>query len=1117
MSPSDYSPPLNDDQRVRILWDKFERWAQSQRKLLERRRADIIYKQNAKRKKSSSRGQNHAAEDDDDEITKQQLEGAGEDHINMLLNVWHDWMESQQLGPDAWGTRTIEEAERIARLFQTEDAIDRLPPPLQHLYTQPQSAPVYKPVPPMTSAGRRLNFSSSTSSSKFVDPSSLSTDDDEADDGEESFQLATDEYDNEFWMPSKACGLRSKSFAHSSQNASPDHLSSSGSSAFEVLQPPSLSSSLLETHIEPPKRPPDIDQKGKARARGPTYVGPHLLRPEESSDEDDFAMLRMQTRINKIWEFHLAAARADVELVIAVQNELLSKDSSWDEIDYERRIFEHEKRMEKLRDEKEEERQELVVAERKRRQEGFHQRPALREHADARTKSDWESLFQNKVHKVHFDAEKRSFSLGDETQTRGTMRFESHMNAPAPAPSDYFGAVHTRKQSQSNVPSSSSGWKTKTSSATASSQAGSSTSSGSRSWIDRSLEDNDGPLDFDGTPAQNFNPLPPMPAGWGEKSWGEKPSANALLKKVLSDPPSRKYSLSSVVEPNSNVELNVDTKSQRGFGSSKRLEGRQPFDFDTTVESPTTSAVNASARGLAGMTSTRHVRQSRHAHLQTDDEMSSTPRPRIAPAFGAASWKMNGQDTVSRQAKLPARDSHVEDEGWANVHSLAGNAMEAMMKEEDSQWGHKQTMREGWGRSIQSNGNVSATSVTKQSPTGPEVSLWQQQQQKARSRGQPSTLVNVPKAEDVQEDFWAAARAKINAETTQPIVEHHSIVTEETPWQRMQRLKAEKPLPSTAGSSMNPFDQPPARKGLHSSKPSWSKVSNLEDSVTDMFPPSVPAQFPNKYWTPNGTGSTSHNWSNGEQSTAKHSMTMPGGYMSDTQRQYDNFGPANVSSYNARMRSSYTKHASVEEEPDEDGPGGRDAQIGALPYDSRFILDVAVPKPIHPPEAYSEVIDYGEDPDEENEWDHSLSSPVQTPSTAPTSPPSDLTEEWMNAVTENLKSGKLEDTDLKFESFGTDLSNKTKPVSASSGPPTKQSVWGAQKSDTVKVQSAPQSAPTSSTSPPKAVPTSDTSTSSKAAVPTPAKTTAATEKPEPVIKTGNQNQKGKKGKGKGKK
>ncbi|KAG6878069.1 hypothetical protein C0993_000169 [Termitomyces sp. T159_Od127] len=1116
MSPIDHSPSLNDDQRVRALWNEFEKWAQSQRKLLERRRADIIYKQIAKRKKLSSRGQIHAA--DDDEITKQQLEAAGEDHTNMLLSEWHKLMENQHLGPDAWGTRTIEEAERIARLFQTEDAIDRSPPPLQH-YTQPQSVPVYNSVPSMTSAGRRLNFSSSTSSSKFVDPSSLSTDDDEADDVEEQFRLTTDEFDNEFWMPSNVCGPRSKSSTHSSQNGSPDNLSSSSSSAFEFLQPPSLSSSLLETHMEPPKRPPDTERKGKARARGPTYVGPHLLSPEESSDEDDFATFRMQTRIHKIWEFHLAAARADVELAIAIQNERLSKDSSWDESEYETRISEHEKRLERLRDEKEKERQELVVAERRKRREDMHKRPALHAHTtNAHIQSDWESLFQNKDHPVRFDAEKRSFSLGssDEAQTKGTLRFESHADVPASVLSNH----RTRKQSQSNASSSSSGWKTKTSPPTASAQAGLSTSSeSSRSWFDRSLEENGELLDFDGNPAHNSNSLP-IPAGWGEKSWGEKPSANSLLKKVLSDPSSRKYSsLSSVVEPEFN------SKAAMSSGPSKRpiknLKGRQPnlgsFDYDAAAESPTTPTANTSARGFAGMVSARDILQSRHAHLQTDDEMSSTPRPRMESAFGTTAWKTNGQDTLSRPGKLPARHSQFEDEGWGNVHALADKAMEAMMTEEGPQWGHKQVMREGrtWGRGMQS--DVSA--ATKQSSTGPEVSLWQQQQ-KARSRVQPSAFVDVPRAQDVQEDFWTVARAKLNAEATQSTAERHSIVTEETPWQRMQRLKAEKSLPSAAGSSMNPFDQPPARKGLHSSKPSWSGASNLEDSVPDMAHPqsSVPAQFSNKYWTPNGTGSTSQMWNDGAQSIAKQSTTMPGGYMSDTQHRYDNFGSASVSSSygNTRMRSSYTKHATVEEEPDEDGPGGRDAQIGALPYDSRFILDVAVPKPIHPPEAYSDVIEYDEDPDEENEWDHSLGSPAQTPSTAPTSPPSDMTEEWMNAVTENLKNGKLEDMD--FDSFGTNLSNKTKPASASSGLPTKQSVWGAQKPDTVKVQSIPESAPTSSTSPPKAVPASDPpSASSKAAAPAPAKATAAPEKPEPVVKTGNQNQKGKKGKGKGRK
>ncbi|KAH0582033.1 hypothetical protein H2248_011688 [Termitomyces sp. 'cryptogamus'] len=1145
MPPLDHSPSLNDDQRVRVLWDEFEKWAQSQRKLLERRRANIFYKQTANRKKLLPSQDSNDAVDND---TKQQLEAAAEEHTNMLLVVWHEWMEKAGLGVDSWGTRTDEEGERIARLFQTENAIDRLPPPVQNVYTQPQSPPVYNPAPPMTSAARQFNSSSSTSSSKFVDPSSLSTDDDEADDVN-SFQLTTDEFENEYWMPSNVCGVRSKSSTHSSQNASPDHLSSSGSSAYEFLQAPSLSSSMLETHMEPPKRPPDTNRKGKARVRGPAYVGPHLVSSEESSDEDDFTMFRMQTRIDKIWEFHLAAARADVELAITIQNERMSRDSSWDDSEYEARISKHEKRLEELRDKKERERQELVVAERKKRQEMINKRSTLREHArdprvaNAHHQSDWESLFDTS-HSVHFDVEKKAFALGSspspgEDQFRSTLRLDSHVDVPASALLNHSDIVRTHKQPQSNASSSSSGWKTKhTSFPPVTASARTQVNSDCNSWFDHSAEVSGKLFDFDRISAQNSTPVPPIPAGWGEKSWGEKPSATSLLKKALSDPPSRKHtSLSSVVKPNSDVELNIDHhKSATGFGPDKNpvknLKGRHfgLFDYDAAAESPTTPTTNTNARGFAGMVSARDILQSRHAHLQADDEMSSTPRPGVASAFRPASRKTNGQDMLSRQVRLPARHLRFDDdEGWGNIHATT-------VSQEDPQWGmmmHKQNtelshpkqkMKEGntWGRGIQGNGPTVA--ATNQSPPDSELSLWPQQKMKSKVQSSAftervppvNTFGNVPKAEDVEEEFWAAAMAKLQ---NQSVAEGHS-VPEETPWQRMERLKGS--LSGVGDSSVNHFDQPPAppaRKWSHSSKSSWSGALNLEHSVADMThqQPSAPAQSSNKYWTPNG----SSKWNDNAQSTAKHSMTMPGGYMSDIQQRYDHFSLTHtcISQGNTRMRSSYTKHPTVEEEPDEDGPGGRDAQVGALPYNSRFILDVAVPKPIRPPEAYSDVIDYGEELDEDNDWDNSPRSTMPTPSTAPTSPPSDMTEEWMNKMTEGLKNGKLDDMDLEFGSFGADISNRTKPVATSSGLPTKQSVWGAQKPETVKLQSAPQSAATSSTTPPKAAPASEGTLASSNAAPVsmPAKTAAAPEKTEPAVKTSNQNQKGKKGKGKGRK
>ncbi|KAG6831316.1 hypothetical protein H0H87_005675 [Tephrocybe sp. NHM501043] len=1037
-------PTASPQQRVRKLWDDFEKWAAGQRKKLHSQLAEVHRTQDAKWKATPVKNRNQAQHE---ETTKKQLQDAGGRHSAMLLEEWRERMQKSGLSDEDWGEMSEAENVRIARVFDEEN--DRIvsAPVARNVYAQPFTAPAYNPAPPMTSTARTVNLSASTSSSyQVIDPSSFSADDDDGYDAEESYVASTDESGDEYFS------LPTKVSSHGSQKTSPDHLSSSSSTAYEVVQPLS-SSSKLETSLEPQKRPPDTDRKGKSRAPGPAYVGPYLSNPEDSSDEDDFTMFKMQTRIDKIWEFHYAAALADVRLVMAIANDRMSKTP----FDEKARVSEHESQMRQLQKDKEEERQATVDAERKKRREEIRKRPVGGEHTWAadtyslNSRSDWESKFTND-HPVHLNVENMAFALGpaspsDEEQAWGVSTSDAWPETRGSVPSENFGTVRARRKSQTGAAPS--GWKAKNTPSpptTSSAQvhAASSTTE-STSWYDHPVTSvHNTSFERDAFSAQASTPVPPIPAGWGEK-----PSATTLLKKVLSDPTTtRKHSLLSL-ESQSNFDHHASAfTSTTTKMPAKTLKG-QHFTHGPdhhTADSLTTPTVTSNARSFASNIPPKDIQHSRYAHLHPEDETSSTPRPQgfmkrnipdyasdMGPStpkmgmshmgMGVNSWHANEQSAHARQMAPQFDDG--DDEGWGQVNALAEKAMEAIAPQTDVPWNamrrtqgmgasqSQQTTRDedAWGRGM----FTSRLPATKTSPPGPEPSLWEQrtkpiaQASGFSQRPQPSSASEIP-----GEDFWKAAHSQLKSTQPQP-------QPEETPWERMQRLRSQGSAP---GSDATPTFDPPS-------------------------------------------------------------------------------------------------HPTVEDEPDDEAPGGRYAQHEPLPNNSRHLLDIAEPKPSHPPTAFSDVIDFDDEID--GEYPDGLSSSVPTPSTAPTSPPMSDEEQWMMAVAENAKKGDF--SAIPAET----LSNTTKPASGwSSGPPAKKSAWGAQKLDPAKLQSALQSVPTTTTPPKAASATTPPATASVTVAPAPApkaeaaaasvtppKAAAAPEKPEPAAKTGNQNQKGKKGKGKG--
>jgi hypothetical protein len=105
----------------------------------------------------------------------------------------------------------------------------------------------------------------------------------------------------------------------------------------------------------------------------------------------------------------------------------------------------------------------------------------------------------------------------------------------------------------------------------------------------------------------------------------------------------------------------------------------------------------------------------------------------------------------------------------------------------------------------------------------------------------------------------------------------------------------------------------------------------------------------------------------------------------DANERYD-FVPTSILKGKSKQPPT-KKKVTIEEVPDEEERMSSDAK---LPTNSRYLLDIAEPKPSVPPNLYTRFFDFEGEEDEAEEDDTELSSLAPTPSTAPTSPPGEI-------------------------------------------------------------------------------------------------------------------------------
>lgn len=192
-----------------------------------------------------------------------------------------------------------------------------------------------------------------------------------------SVDLTSEEDDDPASVPNYP-GIRSSlvgsAFSRASLAASnPSNISSNIPSARPLVS--GFAYNVASSGPVPTKQPPQVSQNGvkptqtKARIPRQPYVGPSVDADEPIDEELEFEKFKMRTRMEKIVEFHEAAALAEISLSIEMYKARKQLNNGKEED--APRVLEHQKRMVQLQKEKEEERKAIVKSERARRQSKF--------------------------------------------------------------------------------------------------------------------------------------------------------------------------------------------------------------------------------------------------------------------------------------------------------------------------------------------------------------------------------------------------------------------------------------------------------------------------------------------------------------------------------------------------------------------------------------------------------------------------------------------------------------------------------------------------------------------------------------------------------------------------
>ncbi|KDR72679.1 hypothetical protein GALMADRAFT_252862 [Galerina marginata CBS 339.88] len=388
------SSSMSSSARVRQLWQAFERSFASSRTVME-------HKVNATKAKAESEYTKTPAHlrmssSQHEELKAQLVKKIREPYFDDVRAQWQSRLEKAGLFAEDWTDMSQDEMDAVATVLgaevedqSDEDMVVVSPPQQPAPFPQPHSTPFLQPVAPSISTSTRSSNVSTASSYALVNPSEFHSE--EEDDYffhpvmATSHDLTSDDDDGPSGLPipihhrgNPFGGWSSDSLGSSLQNSvdSASGLPASRPLVSHFTQDtlngrPSTGRSTASQQSEREREKSSSGNKTKLRQ---PYIGPHLDDTNEPlSEADDFELFKMQTRMQKIVEFHKSAALAEIHLSVEIYKDRKAPNGETQEVSA--RVIEHQKRMTQLQAAKEEERKATVKAERAKRRSELRTRP----------------------------------------------------------------------------------------------------------------------------------------------------------------------------------------------------------------------------------------------------------------------------------------------------------------------------------------------------------------------------------------------------------------------------------------------------------------------------------------------------------------------------------------------------------------------------------------------------------------------------------------------------------------------------------------------------------------------------------------------------------------------
>ncbi|KAJ6571638.1 hypothetical protein B0H19DRAFT_1130563 [Mycena capillaripes] len=383
MFSSSAFPSMKRFGHVRQLWTVFEQWVETvPRVAMDKEILETFHEMDARWNATPTRTRPSKQEHDKSKAAfRRELEDG---LVTLAREEWQRRLDEAGLKDEDWGEMTFKETVAVERLLGGD--LDEEGMAIMESVARAHDADsIVAGLPALTNAARASNFSGYS----FVSPTSLSIGDDLDDDAFESIfsseilpnsapeSIVDEIFDTPTTVPWGWNG-DSRSYGIWSANTSQSSRQSSQTGSPERPPPKTISADhTFFPHVAEPRAQFQPESSSapshRARAAGPRYIGPQLTDADVVfDDEADFERFKMETRVTKIREFHEEAARADIQLAQDIYNARKTS-RTWRD-DEDRRISEHEKRMVELRRLKEEERKEIVRAERNVRREAIRLR-----------------------------------------------------------------------------------------------------------------------------------------------------------------------------------------------------------------------------------------------------------------------------------------------------------------------------------------------------------------------------------------------------------------------------------------------------------------------------------------------------------------------------------------------------------------------------------------------------------------------------------------------------------------------------------------------------------------------------------------------------------------------